>query len=133
MRVLCVDDDPVSLLLLQGVLSTHGYDCVGAATGSDAVRAYLRDQEVQIVLLDWMLPDMNGPEVCRRIRKGAKGRPTFVIMVTALHAAGEVQAGIEAGVDGYLLKPIDAARLAGRVSLAVDALAAPQASAQRSP
>jgi DNA-binding response OmpR family regulator len=121
-RVLVAEDDQVTALLLSKLLRSLGYEPVVAHDGQEAVRAYLRDPPVQIVLLDWMMPGMDGPEVCRRIRRSTTRPPSYIIMVTSRQEQTSVVEGLEAGADAYLIKPIDSTALAARVSMGVEVL-----------
>ena len=113
MKILAVDDVPQNLRLLEAVLVPNGYDVVTAASGEAALLAVLRDRP-DLVLLDIMLPGIDGYEVCRRIR----GDPTTsflpVVMVTASGIA-EKRRAIEAGADDFVPKPFDQLELLARV------------------
>lgn len=110
-RILVVDDDAALAEMLGIVLSAHGFEASFVADGSRALRAY-RDVHPDLILLDVMLPGLDGIEVCRRIRE-ASGTP--IVMLTAKSDTGDVVAGLEAGADDYIVKPFTPAELVARI------------------
>jgi adenylate cyclase len=113
-RVLIADDNAANLRILRMRLSGDGYEVVTAGDGAEAL-AVARDSEPDLILLDIMMPKIDGVEVCRRLKK--EQGPAFVpiILVTAMTDAKDVVAGLEAGADEYLTKPVDHAALSARV------------------
>jgi class 3 adenylate cyclase len=113
-RILIVDDNPTNVKVLQTRLAAEGYEVITAADGDEGLTT-ARQQTPDLILLDVMMPKLDGFEVCRRLR----GDPTFpftpIIMVTAMADSRDVIAGLEAGGDEYLTKPVDHAALAARV------------------
>ena len=101
-RVLVVDDDPKILSLLRRGLSFAGY-VVDAAAAGEAALAAARDRPPDIVVLDVMLPGVDGLEVCRRLRLGDASLP--ILMLTAKDRVPDRVAGLDAGADDYLVKP----------------------------
>ena len=113
-RILVVDDVAANARLLEARLGQEYYDVRTASCGADALEA-ARAWQPDLVLLDVMMPDMDGYEVCRRMKGATTTRHIPVVMVTALHEAGERIAGLEAGADDFLTKPVDFETLLARV------------------
>jgi DNA-binding response OmpR family regulator len=112
-RILVVDDTPANIKLLDAVLSPQGYTVVPATSGADALA--LVDQEPpDLVLLDILMPGIDGYEVCRRLRDRPDTAHLPVIMITASETKDKVK-GLEAGADDFLAKPFDQAELLARV------------------
>ncbi|MBI1846363.1 MAG: response regulator [Candidatus Rokubacteria bacterium] len=112
-RILVVDDTPQNVKLLRDVLEARGFRPLTAASGKEALEV-LAKEAVDLVLLDVVMPEMSGYEVCRAIRE-RHGLTLPVVMVTALDPATERVKGIEAGADDFLTKPINQAELLARV------------------
>ena len=112
--LLIVDDNPMNLDILQTRLAVHGYEILTAADGEEALAVAL-DKRPDLILLDIMMPKLDGIEVCKRL----KADPTLpfmpIIMVTAKADSKDIVAGLEAGGDEYLTKPLDQAALVARV------------------
>jgi DNA-binding response OmpR family regulator len=110
-RLLLVEDDSRIRLVLRLALTDRGYQVDEAATGTAGLRA-VADTRPDVVLLDVSLPDLDGLEVCRRIRQTSQ---VPVIMVTARASQQDITAGLAAGADDYVTKPVTAQVLAARV------------------
>jgi len=113
-RILIVDDTAMNLKLLEGILTGHGYAVSTAPSGPVALER-VRDEHPDLVLLDVVMPEMSGYEVCRRLRAEEATRLLPVIMVTALDPLQERVKGIDAGADDFLTKPINQPELVARV------------------
>jgi class 3 adenylate cyclase/CheY-like chemotaxis protein len=113
-RVLVVDDQPPNIRLLEAILTPRGYDVRAASSGEEALRA-IAETEVDLVLLDIVMPGMDGYEVCRRIREQTDTAYLPVVMVTASGDEQKVKA-LEAGADDFLTKPINQSELLARVA-----------------
>jgi two-component system response regulator MtrA len=111
-RVLLVEDDPRVRQMLALALSDEGHDVLTASTGEQALER-LEQEEVDIVLLDLMLPGIDGIEVCRRMRQS---RRIPIIMVTARASSADVVRGLECGADDYVTKPVVAEELTARMT-----------------
>ncbi len=110
MRALIVDDDPLSLELLQDVLQEMGYEVERAANGKEALDKLRRDS-IHLVITDWEMPEMNGPELCRSIRNEDFDGYVFIIMLTSREGGQQRIDGIHAGADAFLLKPLNSQEL----------------------
>src|SRR6476646_6811631 len=106
MRVLIADDDPVSRHLLARTLAGWGYEVVVARDGAEAWR-YFEERDYPLVILDWVMPGMDGPEVVRRIRGCERPGYVYVLLLTAKTNKGEVVEGLNAGADDFVIKPFD--------------------------
>ncbi|WP_322920907.1 response regulator transcription factor [Nocardioides renjunii] len=111
-HVLVVEDDEDVAVPLASLLTTAGFDATVVGRGRDAI-AHVGDTDTDMVILDLMLPDMDGIEVCGVLRDG--GFDGGLIMVTARGGEGDVVAGLDAGADDYLAKPCSVAELQSRV------------------
>lgn len=115
-RILVTDDDPDVLLLSTTLLADEGYEVYEAATGEECLDA-VRTHHPDLVLLDVMLPDMTGVEVCRRIKAEPGLQGTFVILVSGVRVSSEYQAdGLNVGADGYMIKDMTNREFLARVS-----------------
>ena len=114
MRVLIAEDDPVSRMLLQGHLQKWGHEVTAATTGGEAWRLF-EAQSFPLVVSDWMMPEMDGPELIRRIRACPRPGYVYVILLTARAQKADVVLGMEAGADDFVTKPFDREELRVRV------------------
>src|SRR5688572_29642758 len=113
-RVLVVDDVPANVKLLEARLSAEYFDVVTAMSGEEAL-AICERADCDIVLLDVMMPDMDGFEVCRRLKTSLTTHHLPVVMVTALDQPSDRVKGLEAGADDFLTKPVSDVALIARV------------------
>jgi len=116
LRVLVVDDSPFSRKLLERALQGQPYDVAFAKDGQEAL-ASISEFLPNIVITDWMLPDLSGPELCRKIRSESKSRYTYVILLTSNAEEENIVEGLAAGADDYLTKPFNAKELVARVGV----------------
>ncbi len=112
-RILVVDDTPANVRLLESVLRPRGYEMLTAGSGPEALEAVTRDRP-DLVLLDILMPGMDGYEVCRRLRATPAGAVLPVVMITA-SGDEEKRRALEAGADDFIAKPFDQAELLARV------------------
>ena len=115
MDILIADDDTVSRHLLKATLASWGYDVTVCSTGAEAWQALQQDRAPQLAILDWEMPDLHGPDVCRRLRERGGDRYTYVILLTGRSDKEDLIAGMNAGADDYLTKPFDAHELRVRL------------------
>jgi putative two-component system response regulator len=113
-KILVVDDQPKNIELLEAYLALEGYEVITASTGKEAL-VKLDNDDIDLILLDVMMPEMDGFEVTRRIRLTENNRLLPVILVTALKETEDRIKGIEAGCDDFISKPVDKMELVARV------------------
>ena len=113
-RVLIVDDIPTNVRLLEARLTAEYFEVKTASSGKEAL-AICAEGQVDIVLLDVMMPEMDGFEVCRRLKSDPKTAHIPVLMITALDQSSDRLAGLQAGADDFLTKPVDDVQLMARV------------------
>ena len=106
MRILIADDDATSRLVLKAAASKLGHECVDAKDGSSAWHV-LASQGIDVLLTDWMMPGVDGPHLCRRVRDELSDRYIYIVLITALGHREHVLEGMSAGADDYLIKPVD--------------------------
>jgi CheY-like chemotaxis protein len=116
-RVLIAEDDPISRRLLEATLQRWGYEVVVTVDGAAAWTGLSDPGAPTVAILDWMMPGLDGVEVCRRVR--ARGGPTapYLILLTAKGQREDVVAGLEAGADDYVTKPFDREELRARLKV----------------
>ncbi|MGA9120017.1 MAG: response regulator [Bacteroidota bacterium] len=117
MKVLIAEDDPVSSLVLSSKLKKLGYEVISTENGRDAWFAYQREVP-RIVITDWMMPVLDGLELCRMIRAENRDQYTYIIMLTALGGKGSYIEGMNAGADDFVTKPFDMEGLKARLAVA---------------
>jgi two-component system cell cycle response regulator len=106
MRILIADDDATSRLLLKATAAKLGHDCLFAADGSRAWEL-LSSESFDVLLTDWMMPGLDGPQLCRRVREETISRYTYIVLITGQERPEQVMEGMGAGADDYLIKPVD--------------------------
>jgi CheY-like chemotaxis protein len=116
-NIVIAEDEPVSRQVLQVALEAAGHRVAGAANGLDAWAAW-RLAESQVVVSDWMMPEMDGLELCRRIRKERPDRYTYYILLTGRSGKDSYLAAMEAGIDDFITKPVDVDELKARLRVA---------------
>ena len=114
MKILVADDDPTSRLIVETALRMLGHDCESVPDGEHAWEAFLATRP-DLVISDWMMPGMDGLELCRKIRADTSSGYTYFIMVTGQGSLDEVLEGMGAGADDYLVKPLDTDELQARL------------------
>ena len=115
--VLVVDDDAVSSSQLGALAKAAGYDVKTAQNGREAWEL-LQLARIPIVISDWYMPEMDGPELCRRIRARVRDPYVYFILVTARGGKQQYLAGMEAGADDFIAKPVDPDELRARLKVA---------------
>lgn len=116
--ILVVDDDLISRTIVQKYLTKAGFDVLCASNGNEAM-ALFNEQFCPIVLTDWMMPEVTGPQLCRMIRETKTDGYVFIILITSRDSKTDIVSGLEAGADDYLTKPIHQAELIARINTGV--------------
>jgi two-component system, cell cycle response regulator len=116
-KVLVADDDVTSRRILEVVLRKWGLEPTVVADGLAADEVLAGDDAPPLVLLDWDMPGLEGPEVCRRLRRRETSNPPYVVLLTSRGEKGDVVRGLDAGANDYIAKPYDAGELRARIGV----------------
>jgi serine/threonine protein kinase len=119
MKVLIADDDPVWRKLLEQNVRQWGYDVTTAENGQEAWDLLQQKQGPRVALLDWQMPELDGVEICRRIRRSLELPFIYTIILTSRDTRDDIVVGLESGADDYLVKPVDMAILRSRLTAAL--------------
>lgn len=117
MKVLIAEDDPVSRRLLQAALAKWGYEVTVTTNGREAWNALQNPNAPSLLVLDWLMPEMDGVEVCREARKSDALKSSYIILLTSRGSKEDIVQGLEAGADDYVTKPFDHGELRARVQV----------------
>jgi two-component system, cell cycle response regulator len=107
MKLLVADDSPTSRAMLKSVLSHWGYEVILAEHGEEAWEKLAEPDAPPMAILDWVMPHLTGPEVCRRVRASRREPYTYILLLTSKNTKLETVEGLEAGADDYIIKPFD--------------------------
>jgi two-component system, cell cycle response regulator len=114
-RVLVAEDDPMVRRILQSWLQQWAHEVTIAENGADAWNILQQEQPPELLILDWMMPEIDGLELCRRIRADQRTGYRYILLITAKDARQDLVSGFEAGADDYLTKPFDRDELRARL------------------
>ncbi len=117
MQILIAEDDAVSRTLLAATLERFGHDVTEVADGAAALAALQAPQAPKLAVLDWMMPGMDGVDVCREFRRASPLRNTYLILLTARTDREDVVGGLGSGANDYLTKPFDHGELRARIAV----------------
>ena len=131
MRALIADDDRATALILQRSLAAWGFETVAASDGAEAWAMIQADPSIGLGILDWMMPQMEGPELCRRIRATPAHDHMYLLLVTNRDSRADLIDGLDAGADDYIVKPFNREELRARVSVGTRVLTLQQTLAER--
>ena len=115
MKVLIAEDDAVSNEMLVFLLKQWGYQAVSAYDGAEAWETLQQDDAPPLAILDWLMPQLDGLEVCRRARAHPDLKGLYLIMLTSMTRSDEIVAGLQSGADDYVIKPFKAPELHARI------------------
>lgn len=119
MKILVAEDEPISRELLAAYLTKWGHEVIASADGEQAWELLNAGEPPRLLLLDWMMPGIDGLELCRRIKGGEQSGQVYIILVTAKNRRQDIVAGLQAGADDYIVKPFDEDELQARVKVGV--------------
>jgi len=117
MRVLIAEDDLTSHKILKAVLDKWGYEVVSTYNGREAWKALRDADSPRLAILDWMMPEMDGIEIIRKIRERSELKTMYIILLTAKGRKEDIVSGLETGADDYIAKPFDREELHARVQV----------------
>jgi DNA-binding response OmpR family regulator len=123
MRILVADDDRMSTMMLNRNLERWGFDVVVARDGAAAWEHIVGAAPPDLAIVDWMMPEIDGVELCRRVRATPLPTPVYLILLTSRTSRQDLIAGLEAGADDYLTKPFDPDELRARIHVGQRTLA----------
>ena len=116
-KILVAEDDRVSRRMLQGILTDWGFNVVPVCDGAEAWRILQENDAPRLAIVDWLMPKMDGLEVCRHARTLANQDPLYLILLTIKTNREDIVAGLRAGADDYITKPFDLAELEARLQV----------------
>jgi DNA-binding response OmpR family regulator len=119
MRALIADDDPVAAMAVSRTMSNWGFETAVVHDGLAAWTYLTSSDSASLAIVDWEMPGLEGPELCRRVRLDTERAHLYLILLTARNTPTDLIAGLEAGADDYLIKPVDLNELKARVQVGV--------------
>ena len=117
MKILIAEDDPVSKKVLELLLGKWGYEIKSSSSGDEAWKLLQEEDSPDLVILDWMMPGLEGVEICRKARETEHSRSIYIILLTARGNKEDIITGLRAGADDYLTKPIFPEELHARLQV----------------
>src|SRR4051794_28036827 len=115
MKILLADDEPIARTMLEHWLTGWGYEVVTVRDGEAALNALAADPTLRLAIIDWVMPKVDGIEVCRQIRSGPPEPYVYVVLLTAKDDKSDIIQGLDAGADDYLVKPCNPLELKVRL------------------
>jgi two-component system, cell cycle response regulator len=115
MKVLIAEDDSISRTVLESLLMKWGYEVVVARDGTQAWDLLQKKDAPRLVVLDWMMPGIDGVEICRRLRAAGKGSYSYIVLLTMKGDPESIVEGLDAGADDYMVKPYNMEELRSRL------------------
>jgi two-component system cell cycle response regulator len=114
-KILLADDDPVSRRLMERMLQRSGYEVITVKNGREAARELTTAGGPRLALIDWMMPELDGPGVCREVRSKIDGTYVYILLLTSKQSSEDIVKGLQAEADDYLTKPCHPAELKARL------------------
>jgi type IV pilus assembly protein PilB len=118
LKILIAEDDSISRTVLTRTVEKLGHECLATSDGYEAWEAYKNNPDVEVIISDWMMPEMDGLDLCRRVRNLDRDGYTYFIFLTSLGGREHLLDGMEAGADEYLTKPLDGEQLEQKLAAA---------------
>jgi len=119
MKILIAEDEIVSRKVIENTLKKHGHDVVVTCDGVEAWQALQSENAPKLAILDWMMPEMDGLELCRKIRNGSGNQLIYIILLTSKGQKEDIVEGLRAGADDYVPKPFYSDELCARVQAGI--------------
>lgn len=130
-KILIAEDDVTSRNILQAILKKHGHEVIIAQNGAEAMAIMEKKDRPNLLILDWLMPEIDGLEVCKRVRAMKTSENPYIIMLTIKGEKTDIVAGLDAGADDYLSKPYDPDELRARIGVGKRMISLQQALAAR--
>lgn len=127
MKILIAEDDTTSRLILQSIISKWSYEVICAENGGQAWQLLLKQKGPALAIIDWEMPEIDGLELCRKIKNLQRKTPIYTILLTYRDSKTDIVTGFDAGADDYLTKPFDHNELRARINVAVRMIQAQEA------
>jgi CheY-like chemotaxis protein len=130
-RALIADDDRVAREIVSRTLGRWRFEVTSVADGEEAWRCLQHADHPTLAILDWMMPGMNGPDICRHVRADRPLANMYLVLLTSLESRKDIVAGLDAGADDYIVKPFDPDELRARIQVGIRVLALQEKLADR--
>ena len=117
MKILIAEDDSISQTMLKAMVARAGFEPVVTGDGLEALQILSRADGPKLAVLDWMMPGMDGPDVCRKMRKTKTDEPAYLILLTSRDDKKDVILGLKSGANDYIVKPYDIEELKVRIGI----------------
>ena len=117
MKILIAEDNVTTRRILETILVKWNYDVISTCDGNDAWEKLQENDPPKLIILDWMMPGINGVEICRRLRRADPVDPMYIILLTSRDEKNDVVEGLGAGADDYISKPFDTEELRARIDV----------------
>ena len=118
MKILIAEDEYTTRLMVQVSLENWGYTVISVSDGKEAWEELKKEDAPDIAILDWEMPEIDGAEVCKRVKDLERDNPIYVLMLTARDSQDDILEGFDAGADDYMTKPFNDSELRARVRVA---------------
>ncbi len=117
MKILIAEDEKITRTMLARKLNNWGYEVVSAPDGNGAWEILQQKDAPNLIILDWMMPGMDGVEICRRLKQIETKTPSYIILLTSLDNEEDIVAGLDAGADDYITKPFKNSEMRSRINV----------------